>query len=657
MNTFLESLKKLNPYLLLNNPVMLITEIGAIITTTEWLFFSHGNANFYSQVSIWLWLTVMFANYAESVAEMRNQRQADSLRKKRVDTMANVKKEDGKFHQISSKDLKKGDIVRVNVGEIIPGDGEVIEGLGSVDESSVTGESAPVVRAAGTDHSSVTGGTKLLSDHIIVQISSDAGQGFLDRMIHLIESAKRKKSANEIALTILLSGLTFIFLVVVVALQIFGRYFNINFSVTMLVALLICLIPTTIAGLLGAIGIAGINRLMKKNVLAMSGQAVESAGDIDVLLIDKTGTITVGQRQAAAITVAEGVALKDFIRAIYFTSVKDETDEGRSIIEFLKTHHANLIPKDVPELIFTPFSAETRMSGVDIGSEHLRKGATDAVQKFTKKTLPYQIATQTKEYSEQGGTPLIVCNGNEILGVILLKDIIKKGLANLFHKFRSMGIRTVMITGDNPITAASIAKEAGVDEFLAEISPEHKLLTVKKFQEEGLMVAMTGDGVNDAPALAHADVGIAMNSGTQAAKEAGNMIDLDSHPDKIFEIIELGKQMLMTRGALTTFSVANDLAKYFAIIPAILIPFFPAIHALNLMNLQNPHSAVLSAVIFNALTIPALIPLAFKGVKMMTTKTEIILRRNLIVYGFGGIILPFIGIKLIDLAIVNLGLI
>ncbi len=656
MNTFLESLKKLNPYLLLNNPVMLITEIGAIITTTEWLFFSHGSSAFYSQVSIWLWLTVLFANYAESTAEMRNQRQADSLRQKRVDTVAHVKK-DGTFHPVNSKHLKKGDIVRVVAGEIIPGDGEVIEGLGSVDESSITGESAPVVRAAGTDHSSVTGGTKLLSDQIIVEISSDAGQGFLDRMIHLIESAKRKKSANEIALTILLSGLTFIFLVVVVALQIFGRYFNVNFSVTMLVALLICLIPTTIAGLLGAIGIAGINRLMKKNVLAMSGQAVESAGDIDLLLIDKTGTITVGQRQAAEIAVAEGASLKEFVKAAYLTSLKDETDEGRSIIEFLKTHHQDLIPHEITTFEFIPFSAETRISGVNFESEHLRKGSIDAVEKFTQKQLPYDIAHRTKIYSEQGGTPLIVCDAHKILGIILLKDIIKKGLSNLFQKFRTMGIRTIMITGDNPITAASIAKEAGVDEFLAEISPEHKLQIVKKFQEEGLMVAMAGDGVNDAPALAHANVGVAMNSGTQAAKEAGNMIDLDSHPEKLFEIIELGKQMLMTRGALTTFSVANDLAKYFAIIPAILIPYFPTIHALNLMGLQNPQSAVLSAVIFNALTIPALIPLAFKGVKMVADKAEVILRRNLIIYGFGGIVLPFIGIKLIDLAITNLGLI
>jgi potassium-transporting ATPase ATP-binding subunit len=656
MNAFVQSLKKLNPFLLLHNPVMFITEIGAFITTIEWLFLAKDHTGFYAQVTIWLWLTVLFANYAESVAEMRNRRQAESLRNKRIDTMAHVKKENGQFKTVSWKELRKGDVVRVSVGETIPGDGEVIEGMASVDESSVTGESAPVIRAAGTDHSSVTGGTKLVSDQILVRISSDPGHSFLDRMIHLIESAKRKKSANEIALTILLSGLTFIFLVVVVAMEIFGKYFKVDFSVTMLVALLICLIPTTIAGLLSAIGIAGINRLMKKHVLAMSGQAVESAGDVDLLLIDKTGTLTIGHRKASEIALAPGVELKDFVRAAYLTSLKDETDEGRSFIEFLKERYSELIPDRVPHFEFIPFSAETRMSGADFGLQKFRKGAVDAIEKFTGHALPYETAVAVKTYSEQGGTPLILCDNRQILGAVLLKDIVKRGLSDLFTRFRKMGIRTVMVTGDNPVTASVIAKEAGVDDFLAEVSPEHKLMTVRKFQKEGYTVAMTGDGVNDAPALAHADVGVAMNSGTQAAKEAGNMIDLDSHPEKLFQIVEIGKQMLMTRGSLTTFSVANDVAKYFAIIPAILMPFFPGLSALNLMNLNSPQSAVLSAVIFNALIIPALIPLAFRGVKMIPDRAKVILRRNLAIYGVGGIVLPFIGIKLIDLAITTLGL-
>ncbi len=657
MNALLESLKKLNPLSLIGNPVMFITEIGAIITTIEWIFLSKENPAFYAQVSIWLWLTVLFANFAEAVAETKNRRQAESLRRGRVDTMAYVKKGDGHFHTVSWKELKKGDIVRVSAGEIVPGDGEVIEGMASVDESAVTGESAPVIRAAGTDHSSVTGGTKLVSDQILIKISAEPGHSFLDRMITLIESAKRKKSANEIALTILLSGLTFIFLAVVVAMEIFGKYFKVDFSVTMLVALLICLIPTTIAGLLSAIGIAGINRLMKKHVLAMSGQAVESAGDIDVLLIDKTGTITIGHRRAAEMTLAPKASIHDLVKAALITSLEDKTDEGRSIVEFLRERHKEHLPAHVHDFKFIPFSAETRMSGADIGPEKYRKGSIDAVVKFTGQPLPYEIANAAKAYSERGGTPLIVCDHKQVLGVILLKDVVKKGLSELFARFRKMGIRSVMVTGDNPITAGTIAKEAGVDEFLAEVTPEHKLQTVQKFQREGYMVAMTGDGVNDAPALAHANVGVAMNSGTQAAKEAGNMIDLDSHPEKLFQIIEIGKQMLMTRGALTTFSIANDVAKYFAIIPAILIPFFPAIKALNLMSLDSPQSAVLSAVIFNALIIPALIPLAFRGVKMITDRAQIILRRNLLIYGVGGIILPFVGIKLIDLAITNFGLI
>jgi K+-transporting ATPase ATPase B chain len=655
LKAFFQSLKKLNPFSLIDNPVMFITEIGAIITTIDLFLLAKDHPAFYAQISIWLWLTVLFANFAESVAEMRNQAQAESLRRGRVDTTAHLKQIDGTFHTVSWKALKKDDIVKVSVGEIVPGDGEVIEGMASIDESAVTGESAPVIRAAGTDHSSVTAGTKVVSDQIIVRISSEPGNSFLDRMINLIENAKRKKSANEIALTILLSGLTFIFLVVIVALEIFGKYFQIDFPVTMLVALLVCLIPTTIAGLLSAIGIAGINRLMKKNVLASSGQAVEAAGDIDLILIDKTGTITVGHRRASDITIASHANVHDLVRAAYYSSLQDLTDEGRSIIEFCKEHYAGHIPHEKLTMEFIPFSAETRMSGVDIGPEKIRKGAVDAIEKFVGHALTPELKEAVKRYAEQGGTPLILCDNRQILGVILLKDVVKKGLSELFVRFRTMGIRTVMMTGDNPVTARTIAKEAGVDDYIAEVSPEQKLAVVKEKQKEGLMVAMTGDGVNDAPALAHANVGVAMNSGTQAAKEAGNMIDLDSHPTKLFEIIEIGKQMLMTRGALTTFSVANDVAKYFAIIPAILTPYFPSLRALNMMALGTPESAVLSAVIFNAIIIPLLIPLAFKGVKVTAEKAVIILRRNLCIYGLGGIILPFIGIKLIDLLINSLG--
>ncbi len=657
LKAFLESLKKLNPLNLLHNPVIFITEIGAFITTFDTIFLPNEHLAFYIQVSIWLWLTVLFSNFAESIAEAKNQSQADSLRKGRQDTTANVKKLDGTFQSVNCKTLKKGDIVKISAGETVPGDGEIIEGMASIDESSITGESAPVIKAAGTDHSSVTGGTKLLSDHILVRIASEQGESFLDKMIDLIESAKRKKSPNEIALTILLSGLTFIFLVVVIAMQIFGNYFSIAFPVTMLVALLICLIPTTIAGLLSAIGIAGINRLMQNHVLAMSGSAVEVAGDIDLILIDKTGTITVGQRKASGFTIGEKISLEDFVKVTYLSSIQDTTDEGRSIVEYLKTTHPNLIPKEPSSLSFVPFTAQTRMSGANFGEEIYRKGSVDSVQKLLGKQVPYELATATRAYAEAGGTPLIVCDNTRMLGVILLKDIVKEGLSELFGRFKAMGIQTVMMTGDNPITAKTIAKEAGIDDFLAEVNPEQKLETVKKKQSEGHLVAMTGDGVNDAPALAQADVGLAMNSGTQAAKEAGNMIDLDSHPTKLFEIIEIGKQMLMTRGALTTFSIANDLAKYFAIIPAIIIPFFPAARALNLMHLKTPESAVLSAVIFNALIIPALIPLAFKGVKMIPSKAAVILRSNLLIYGIGGIALPFIVIKLIDLAITRMRLI
>ncbi len=657
IKAFLQSLKKLNPWLLIRNPVIFITEIGAFITTIEWIAFSHTQSLFYIQVSLWLWLTVLFANFAESIAEAGNNARAEALRRGRTETMANRRRKDGSFETINARELNKGDVVRVSAGESIPGDGEVIEGKGAVDESSVTGESEPVIRAAGTDNSSVTSGTKVLSDQMLVRISSDPGDSFLDRMIDLIESAKRKKSANEIALTILLSSLTLIFLGVVVAMKVFGIYFQVEFSVTMLVSLLICLIPTTIAGLLSAIGIAGINRLMKRHVLVMSGQAVEMAGDIDLIMLDKTGTITEGHRHASGVTLLEGGSTEEFVHAAYLASSQDPTSEGRSIVEYLKKHYSKYIPEDPSNLHFIPFSAETRMSGADVGKDQFRKGAIDTIVKYVGHPLSYELSTAAKNYSKQGGTPLLICNQKKVLGVVLLKDIVKEGLPQLFSHFRSMGIKTMMLTGDNPITAETIAKEAGVDDFLAEVSPVQKLETVKKMQLQGHLVAMTGDGINDAPALAQADVGVAMNSGTQAAKEAGNMIDLDSHPTKLFEIIEIGKQMLMTRGALTTFSVANDVAKYFAIIPAILMPFFPDIHILNLMHLKTPESAVVSAVIFNALIIPLLIPLAFKGVKLIPDRAIVILRRNLLIYGVGGIVLPFIGIKLIDLAINALGVI
>jgi K+-transporting ATPase ATPase B chain len=654
---FIESLKKLNPALLFHNPVLFITEIGAAITSIEGLFFRDGSPAFYIQVSIWLWLTVLFGNFAESVAEVRNRSQAETLRRSRVDATARCLKEGGQIVEVNAKELKRGDVVVVEAGELIPGDGEVIEGIGSVDESAVTGESEPVIRGAGTDSSSVTSGTKLLSDRLVIRIAAEQGRSFIDRMIDLIEGAKRQKSPNELALTILLAGLSFIFLVVIVALKIFGLYFDANFSVTMLIALLICLIPTTIAGLLSAIGIAGINRLLKKHVLAMNGQAVEAAGDIDLILIDKTGTITVGRRRASHLTLAPDASLAECVRACYLSSLHDETDEGRSIIEFLKATYPDAIPPDLPPLTQVPFTAQTRISGVDLaGGGAIRKGALDAIERFLGKPFPYEVKAAAEEYARKGGTPLIVAEGGKTLGVLLLKDVVKPGLPELFARLRTtMGIRSVMMTGDNPITAAAIAKEAGVDDFIAQVSPEEKLLRLLQFQKEGRFVAMTGDGVNDAPALAHANVGVAMNSGTQAAKEAGNMIDLDSHPTKLFEIIEIGKQMLMTRGALTTFSVSNDVAKYFAIIPAILMPFFPSIHALNLMGLHTPESAVLAAVIFNALIIPLLIPLALKGVKMGEQGAASLLRRNLLFYGIGGVLVPFMGIKLIDLMIYNLG--
>ncbi len=642
---------KLNPFILWRNPVIFITEIGALITTSKAFWRPEELQGIYIHLAVWLWLTVIFANFAEAIAEIRNKGQAQSLKTMRVKTMAHKLATNGKLLKIPADELRKGDIVVVKAQEIIPGDGEIIHGMASIDESSVTGESQAVIRSSGGDQNSVMAGTKVLSDEIQIRITSNPGESFLDHMITLIEGAKRKKSSNEIALTILLSGLTFIFLIMIISLEIFAYYYHLHISIALQVALLVCLIPTTIAGLLSAIGIAGINRLMRKNVLAMSGQAVESAGDIDTLLIDKTGTITIGNRHAFDLIIAEEASKDDFLKACLYTSLQDETIEGRSIIDLIKTHHPVLVERLAPDMHFIPFSAETRMSGADVGEESYRKGAVDAIEKFTRQPLPSKLAGAVEKIAQQGGTPLLVASKKRILGAIFLKDTLKAGLAKQFEHFRAMGIKTVMLTGDNPITAAMIAKEAGVDDFLAEISPEMKVEYLLERQRKGEMVAMTGDGVNDAPALAHADVGVAMNAGAQAAKEAANMIDLDSHPSKLFEIVEIGKQMLMTRGALTTFSIANDVAKYFAIIPAMLIPFFPFFQALNIMHLSTPKSAVLSAVIFNALIIIFLIPLAFKGVKLVSKNATHILNRNLLIYGIGGVILPFVGIKLIDMII------
>lgn len=528
--------------------------------------------------------------------------------------------------------------------------------MAAIDESAVTGESEPVIRASGTDQNSVMAGTKVLSDEIQIRVSSNIGESFLDRMIQLIEGAKRKKTHNEIALTILLSGLSFIFLLMIITLEVYGFYYKLQISIAMQIALLICLIPTTIAGLLSAIGIAGINRLMQKNVLAMSGQAVEAAGDIDTILFDKTGTITLGNRRAYDLISAEDVSHEEFVKACLYTSLLDETSEGRSIVEFIEKKYPDLAKTSPHHMKFIPFSAETRMSGVDVDHEKYRKGAKDSIEKYLKMSLPKDLEKHVRMIAEKGGTPLIVCSHNKILGVIFLKDIVKVGLAEQFDRFRKMGIKTIMLTGDNKITAATIAKEVGVDDFLAEVTPESKLQYLLGLQKTGQLVAMTGDGINDAPALAHADVGVAMCAGTQAAKEAANMVDLDSHPTKLFEIIEIGKQMLMTRGALTAFSIANDVAKYFAILPAMLIPYFPFFQKLNIMHLSTPQSAVLSAVIFNALIIIVLIPLAFRGVKLIPKSAKHILNRNLLIYGIGGVILPFAGIKLIDMILVTMNM-
>jgi K+-transporting ATPase ATPase B chain len=651
-----DAFKKLDPRLMVKNPVMFVTMIGAVICTVD-IFRSPGQTGFVAQIALWLWFTVLFANFAEAIAEGRGKAQAKTLRQTRTRTSANKISSNGKIEIVEADSLRKGDVVLVQTNEIIPADGEVILGAATVDESAITGESAPVIREAGGDRSAVTGGTRVLSDEIKIRVTANPGEGFLDRMIQLVEGASRQKTPNEIALTILLAALTVVFLLAVVTLKPFGIYSGTTFSNTVLIALLVCLIPTTIGGLLSAIGIAGMDRLLQRNVLAMSGRAVEAAGDVDVLLLDKTGTITLGNRQAVAFLPAPGVTEQELADVAQLASLADETPEGRSIVVLAKQFgiRARMI-HELPGAQFIPFTAQTRMSGVNFEGKQIRKGAVGAVQKFLGGTLPPEVERAVENISRSGGTPLVVATGERVLGVIHLKDIVKGGLADRFKRFRAMGIRTVMITGDNKLTAAAIAREAGVDDFLAEAKPEDKLALIRKEQTSGRMVAMIGDGTNDAPALAQADVGVAMNTGTQAAKEAGNMVDLDSNPTKLLEIIEIGKQLLITRGALTTFSIANDVAKYFAIIPAMLMVTFPVIAPLNLMRLHSPDSAILSAVIFNALIIIALIPLALRGVKFRPLGAAQILRLNLAIYGVGGVIIPFVGIKLIDLIVAGLHL-
>ncbi len=648
-----DALRKLNPLDLLKNPVIFVTEVGAVVTTVA--LFGGGSAEprrFVAQVAAWLWFTVLFANFAEAVAEGRGKAQARALRATRTRTTAARVGPDGRVETVPAESLRKGDLFVVSAGEIVPADGTIIEGIATVDESAITGESAPVIREAGGDRDAITGGTRVLSDRVTARVTADPGESFLDRMIALVEGAKRRKTPNEIALTILLSALTVIFLAVIAALRPLGLASGVAWSSTVLAALLVCLIPTTIGGLLSAVGIAGIDRMVRKNVLAMSGRAVEAAGDVDVLLLDKTGTITLGNRQAVEFIPAAGVTMAELVDAAQLASLADETPEGRSVVVLAKSHgFRGRSLADFPGARFQPFSASTRMSGVDLDGRRIRKGAPDAIGGLAGAGLPEDAARAVGRICDAGGTPLLVADGPRVLGAIHLKDIVKGGLRDRFERFRAMGIKTVMITGDNRMTAATIAKEAGVDDFVAEARPEDKLTLIRREQAAGRRVAMTGDGTNDAPALAQADVGVAMNTGTQAAKEAGNMVDLDSNPTKLIEVVEIGKQMLITRGALTTFSVANDVAKYFAIIPAMLVGAFPAVAPLNVMGLSSPRSAILSAVIFNALIIVALIPLALRGVKFRPRGPAALLRRNLLVYGLGGLIAPFPGIKLVDLVV------
>jgi len=660
-----DSFLKLNPRAMMKNPVMFVVEVGSVLTTIQFIYgllrpvAGVTSPKFELQITLWLWFTVLFANFAEAMAEGRGKAQADNLRKTRTETTA-TRLLNGNSEVVSATQLRKDDIVLVVAGEFIPGDGEIIEGVASVDESAITGESAPVIREAGGDRSAVTGGTRVLSDQIKIRITSNPGETFLDRMIALVEGAERQKTPNEIALNILLAGLTIIFLLAVVTLQPFAIYSNTPQTVFVLVSLLVCLIPTTIGGLLSAIGIAGMDRLIQHNVLAMSGRAVEAAGDVNTLLLDKTGTITLGNRQATEFIPLSGVDEKILADAAQLSSLSDETPEGRSIVVLAKEKYG-LRGRElgIHEATFIPFTAQTRMSGVNLNGREIRKGAVDAIEKYVGEggaSCPADMREIVERISRAGGTPLVVAYDKRALGVIYLKDIVKGGMIERFNQLRAMGIKTVMITGDNPLTAATIAREAGVDDFLAQATPEDKMKLIKDEQAGGKLVAMTGDGTNDAPALAQADVGVAMNTGTQAAKEAGNMVDLDSNPTKLIEVVEIGKQLLMTRGALTTFSIANDVAKYFAIIPAMFAAAFPVLNALNIMGLRTPQSAILSAVIFNALIIIALIPLALRGVKYRPMSAAALLRRNLFIYGFGGLVAPFVGIKIIDVIIHAIGL-
>ena len=655
-----DALLKLNPRKMMGNPVMFVVEIGSVITTA--LLFRGGTAfKFNLQITLWLWFTVLFANFAEAMAEGRGKAQADTLRKARAETVAHRILPDGKTEQVPSSRLRSGDVVMVSASEFIPSDGEILEGVASVDESAITGESAPVIREAGGDRSAVTGGTRVLSDWLKIKITSNPGETFLDRMIALVEGAERQKTPNEIALNILLAGLTIIFLLAVVTLQPFAIYSGSPQTVFVLVSLLVCLIPTTIGGLLSAIGIAGMDRLVQHNVLAMSGRAVEAAGDVNTLLLDKTGTITLGNRQAAEFVSAPGITAAQMADAAQLSSLADETPEGRSIVVLAKERYG-LRGRELAahEAQFIPFTAQTRMSGVNLDGREIRKGAVDAITKYLSEHgtgLPKEVQSAVETIARAGGTPLVVAENRRALGAIHLKDIVKGGMHERFDQLRAMGIKTVMITGDNPLTAAAIAREAGVDDFLAEATPKDKMDLIRKEQKEGKLVAMTGDGTNDAPALAQADVGVAMNTGTQAAREAGNMVDLDSNPTKLIEIVEIGKQLLMTRGALTTFSIANDVAKYFAIIPAMFVVFYPQLQTLNIMRLATPESAILSAIIFNALIIIALIPLSLKGVRYRPIGAAPLLLRNLMIYGIGGVIIPFAGIKAIDLVVSALHLV
>jgi K+-transporting ATPase ATPase B chain len=663
------SFPKLDPRLQIRNPVMFIVELGSVVTTAIFVVdLARGDTGslwFVGVIAFWLWLTVLFANFAEAVAEGRGKAQANALRATRTTTTAHRRLEGGALEDVPAPDLQRGDVVVVDAGEVIPADGEVVEGVGSVDESAITGESAPVIREAGGDRSAVTGGTKLLSDRLVIEVTQEPGKSFLDRMIALVEGAERRKTPNEIALNILLAALTITFLAAVVTLKPYAIYAGTQLSQTVLIALLVALIPTTIGALLSAIGIAGMDRLVQRNVLAMSGRAVEASGDVDVLLLDKTGTITLGNRQASEFVPVDGVPVTELAEVAQLSSLADETPEGRSIVVLAKDQYG-LRGRELSELdaSFIPFSASTRMSGVDLNGNQYRKGAADAVKRWVEEQggrVPARLDEEVDKIARAGGTPLVVAQDNFVLGVIHLKDVVKGGMRERFDELRRMGIRTVMITGDNRVTAAVIAGEAGVDDFLAEATPEAKLALIREEQAKGRMVAMTGDGTNDAPALAQADVGVAMNTGTSAAKEAGNMVDLDSNPTKLIEIVEVGKQLLITRGALTTFSIANDVAKYFAILPAMFAYTYATapgkrgpLNALNIMHLGTPQSAIISAIIFNALVIPALVPLALKGVRYRAIGATALLRRNLLIYGLGGVILPFVGIKLIDLVVHNL---